>query len=197
MTSTTSSAVGPQRVVVRSAVKGCTTPAGSRGWLAGRPLLRRTLIAITMAAAVAATALATPATAEPGTLKVKGTLANQSFSGPSCASPVALCFKGEFRGSLKGPDEGIVNSLTPTSEPDVVFGEANLKIHDKYGDLTCHELFVYNISPTGDGPLSWLCEITSGTQRYAGASGYLYGTANAPPSTGVTTGTYHGVITLQ
>lgn len=74
-----------------------------------------------------------------------------------------------------GPDEGSVNTLAPTSEPGVVFGDATAKIHDTHGDLTCHELFLYNTSPTSDGHLSWLCEITNGTGRYAGASGYLEG----------------------
>jgi len=167
------------------------------GWLALRRPVRRTFIAVAAAAAVGGAAVASPAAANPGALKVHGTIKNLSFAGPNCASPVPLCFKGEFRGSLKGPDEGTVNSLTPTPQPGVVLGDATLKIHDKHGDLTCQELFLYDTSPAGDGPVSWLCRITNGTKRYAGASGYLRGTGTASPSTGETTATYDGVITLH
>jgi hypothetical protein len=167
------------------------------GWLAVRPRLGGTLIAIAAAAALSTAALTSPATAASRTMTVSGGVRNATFTGPSCASPVPLCFKGSFRGSLSGPDEGIVNTLAPTPEPDVVFGDATLKIHDTHGDLTCHELFLYNTSPTGDGPVSWLCEIKDGTGRYAGASGYIQGVGKSSPSTGVTTGTYEGVIRLQ
>lgn len=167
----------------------------------GRPAVQqslgRTLIAIVVAAAVGGAAVASPVAAKPGTVKVKGTFENQIFSGPKCASPVQLCVKGEFRGSLKGPDEAVAHSITPTNEPDVVLGDMTLKIHDKRGDLTCHELFLFNTAPSGEGPFSWLCEITGGTGRYAGASGYLQGIGLSPPSTGASTGTYRGVIELQ
>jgi hypothetical protein len=194
--SPTSSAAESEGVLGRGSVEAGTTPAGDRKRLAAPPLVRRSLIAIAVAGAVGSAAFASPATAESGTVKVKGTLANQTITGPDCASPVDLCFKGEIRGSLKGRDEGIVQTLMPTSDPDVVFGEADLKIQDKQGDLNCRELFVLNISPTDDGHFSWNCEITGGTGRYAGASGYLHGIGNASPTTGATTATYRGVITL-
>jgi hypothetical protein len=174
-----------------------STPAGFRGWLAFRPRLWRAFFALIVATAVAGTAPAGQAAGKPGVVKVKGTIHNQSFSGPNCASPVDLCFQGEVRGSLAGPDEGVVHALTPTSEPGVVFGDATLTIHDKRGDLICHELFLYNVDPTGDGHFTFLCEITSGTGRYAGASGYLQGMGTASVTTGETTATYRGVIELQ
>jgi hypothetical protein len=178
-------------------IRSAAESEGGRRRLAVRPLVRRTVVAVAVAAAAGGAAFANPAAAGSGTVKVKGTLANQSFTGPDCPSPVDLCFKGKISGSLNGPDEGIVQSLTPTSDPDVVFGEADLKIQDKQGDLNCRELFVLNISPTGDGHFSWVCEITGGTRRYAGASGYLHGIGNASPTTGETTATYRGMITLK
>jgi hypothetical protein len=171
--------------------------AGGHRRLAVRSLARCTVIAAAVAAAAGGTAFASPAAAGSEMVKVKGTLANQTITGPGCPSPVDLCFKGEISGSLNGPDEGIVQSLTPTSVADVVFGEADLEIQDKQGDLSCRELFVLNVAPTGDGHFSWTCEITGGTGRYAGASGYLHGIGNASPTTGETTATYRGVITLQ
>jgi hypothetical protein len=182
---------------IMSATSHAAESAGRRRRLAVRPLMRRTAIAVAVAAAAGGVTFASPAAAGSGTLKVKGKLTNQSFAGPDCASPVALCFKGAFSGSLKGPDAGVVQSLTPTSDPDVVVGEADLKIQDKQGDLNCLEVFVLNVSPTGDGHLAWNCEITGGTGRYAGASGYLHGIGHASPTTGETTATYRGVITLK
>jgi hypothetical protein len=167
------------------------------GRLAVQRSMGRALIAIVVAAAVGGAAVASPAAAKPGTVKVKGTFENQIFSGPKCASPVRLCVKGEFRGSLKGPDEAVAHSMTPTTEPHVVLGDMTLTIHDKRGDLTCHELFLFNTAPSGEGPFSWLCEITSGTRRYAGASGYLQGIGLSAPSSGASIGTYRGVIALQ
>jgi hypothetical protein len=179
------------------------TGPSSRGFFdraSGRLTVRpwgHAFIAVAAVLAVATTAVPSLATADSGAVQVKGAVKNISYSGGDCASPVPLCFKGAFRGSLHGPDEGTVNSIAPTSEPGVVFGDATLKIHDQQGDLTCRELFVYDTSPASEGPVSWLCEITTGTGRYAGASGYLQGIGQASPSTGVTRGTYHGVITLR
>src|SRR4051812_41654502 len=132
--------------------------------------MRRSIIAVILAAAAVVIGLVSQATADPGTLKVKGTFENQVFSGAGCTSPVDLCIKGTFKGSLKGPDETAVSSLTPTQTPEVVLGHALLTIHDKRGDVTCDEQFVYNVSPASDGHFAFLCEITSGTGRYAGAT---------------------------
>jgi hypothetical protein len=159
--------------------------------------LLRTLMAVIVTAAAVGAGLASQATAAPQTLKVKGTVKNDTVTGPDCVSPIDFCFKGQFYGSLKGPDEGIVNSLTPTQTPDVYEVHADLTIHDKRGDLTCSEEIVYNTFPTGDGHFAFVCEITGGTGRYAGASGYLEGAGHAPPATGESTAAYVGVITLQ
>jgi hypothetical protein len=162
-----------------------------------RPRLRRTLIAVTIAAAAAGAGLAGQAAAAPKTVKVQGTLKNQVVTGADCPSPVDLCFKGAFYGSLKGPDEAIVNSLTPTQTPDVFLGQASATIHDKRGDLICDEEFLYNTSPTSDGHFAYLCEITGGTGRYAGASGYIRGSGITPPEIAQSLGTYVGVIELK
>jgi hypothetical protein len=158
---------------------------------------RRTLAAVMLVAVTGATGLATQATATPGTISVHGTFANLNYSGPSCTAPVGLCFKGKFMGSIHGPDSGAVNSLAPTQQPDVVQGDASTTIHTKRGDLTCaHEQFVLNTSPSADGHFAWLCEITSGTGRYAGATGYLQGVGTNPDPTTPNSGTYSGRITL-
>lgn len=160
--------------------------------------VRRTLIAATLVAAVGGTGLVTQATATPGTISVHGTFANLNYTGPSCTAPAGLCFKGKFMGSIKGPDKGAVNSLAPTPQPDVVVGDASTTIRTKRGALTCaHEQFLLNTSSSADGHFAWLCEITSGTGRYAGATGYLQGVGTNPDPTKPNSGTYSGRITLQ
>lgn len=177
---------------------GFSRRPGRRPSVATKSRVRRTLIAATLVAAAGGTGMASQATATPGTISVQGTFANQIYTGPSCTAPAGLCFTGEFKGSIKGPDEGSVNSITPTQQPDVVLGDASTTIHTKRGDLTCaHEQFVLNTSPSADGHFSWLCEITSGTGRYAGATGYLQGVGTTPDPTQPSTGTYSGKITLQ
>jgi hypothetical protein len=80
----------------------------------------------------------------------------------------------------------------------VALVDATVTIHTQHGDLNfAHEQIVYNTAPNVRGEFSWLLEITSGTGRYAGATGYLQGAGNAPPATGVSTSKYIGEITLH
>lgn len=158
--------------------------------------IRRALAAGVIASALAA-GLAGGAGATPRSLLMRGTFNTPTFSGPSCPSPVGLCFAGQFRGTLNGPAEAVANSLTPTAQAGVVLGDARIVIHDLLGDVACsNQQVVFNLSPTSDGEFALLCEVTSGTRRYAGATGYLYGTGNVTPSTGQTSGTYAGKIVL-
>lgn len=139
---------------------------------------------------------------EPGlvlsrSLPMSGTFETPTFTGPSCPSPVGLCFAGQFRGTLTGPSEGVLNSLTPTAQAGVSLGDAFVVIRDRHGDVVCsNQQVIVNLSPTSDGEFSFVCEITSGTGRYAGATGYLHGTGTAPPGTGQDSGTYAGKIVL-
>jgi hypothetical protein len=156
----------------------------------------RVLAAGVIACALAA-GLAGGAGATPRSLPMIGTFDTPTFSGPSCPSPVGLCFAGQFRGTLAGPGDGSVNSLTPTAQAGVLLGDGIAVIHDHRGDVVCgHEQVIVSVSQPGDGEYSFVCEITSGTGRYAGATGYLYGTGHAPPGTGQDSGTYAGKIVL-
>ena len=90
-----------------------------------------------------------------------------------------------------------MNSITPTAQPDIALVDASVTIHTRDGDLHFeHEQILYNINPTGRGEFAWILEITSGTGRYAGATGYIQGAGNAPPATGLSTSRYIGEITL-
>jgi hypothetical protein len=126
-----------------------------------------------------------------------GTFNTPTFSGPSCPSPVGLCFAGTVRGTLNGRAEAVANSLTPTAQAGLSLADASIVFHDLRGDLSCsHQQVIFNLSPASDGEFSLVCEITSGTGRYTGATGYLYGTGNAPPGTGQASGTYAGKVVL-
>jgi hypothetical protein len=158
---------------------------------------RRALVAIIATAGVAGAVVASQATAHSGALKVKGTFETQTFTGPSCAAPTGQCFEGTFRGSVRGPVEGSLTSVTPTQQPGVVLIDVTSTIHTSPGDLTSdHQQVVSNTSPSGSGEFSVLSEISSGTGRYAGASGYLQGVGTMSPS-GHSTGTYSGEIKLR
>jgi hypothetical protein len=181
----------------RSSTRAGGNESAARAGRLSQRRLRRALVAIGATAAVGGAGVASHATAHPGTLKVKGTFESQSFTGPTCTAPTGQCFKGTFHGSLRGTTEGSLLSLTPTQQPDVVLIDVSSTIHTPHGDLTSsHQQIVSNASPSSSGEFSVLSEITGGTGRYAGATGYLQGVGTLSPSTGMRTGTYVGQITL-
>jgi hypothetical protein len=160
--------------------------------------LRRALFAIVATVAVVGAVVASQATANPGALKkVKGMFETRTFTGPRCAAPTGQCFEGTFRGSIRGTVDGSLTSVTATRQPGVVLIDVSSTIHTPRGDLTSdHQQIVSNTSPSGSGEFSVLSEISSGTGRYAGATGYLHGVGTMSPS-GHSTGTYVGEITLR
>jgi hypothetical protein len=160
--------------------------------------LRRSGITLLAGVALTGAGLASQATAQPGIIKVTGHLQTQIADVVDCAAPTSLCFSGNVHGVLSGSIEGKVNSIVPTAEPDVALLDAATTIHTHHGDLHfAHEHAVYHTTPDGKGEFSWLMQITSGTGRYAGATGFLRGTGLAPPAPGATTTSmYVGEITL-
>jgi hypothetical protein len=162
-----------------------------------RPRLRHALVALVATVVVGGAGLASQAAAQPGTVKVKGTFDSQTVTGPSCTAPTDQCFEGAFHGSLHGSTHGSLLSVIPTQQSDVVLIDASLTLHTPHGDLTfAHEQIVYNTSPSGNGEFSILAEVTGGTGRYTGATGYIQGVGTRPLSTGVARGSYVGEITL-
>ena len=160
--------------------------------------LRRTAVATLIAGAAGIAGLTGQATADPSKMKLTGNIETLLAAGGDCAAPAGLCFAGDVKGVLSGSIEGEINTITPTQQADVSLVDATTTIHTHDGDLNfAHEQVVYNTNPTGRGEFSWILEITSGTGRYAGATGYVQGAGNAPPSTGVSTSTYAGEITLH
>jgi hypothetical protein len=142
-------------------------------------------------------AIAGEATATPATKKVTGHIETQLAPGPQCQAASGLCFAGRIHGVISGSFSGGINSITPTLQADVALIDATTTISTRHGDLHfAHQQAVYNINATGRGEFAWILRITSGTGRYAGATGYLQGAGNTPPSTGESTTTYIGEIKL-
>jgi hypothetical protein len=159
--------------------------------------LRRIRFFAIVAAAGVAGVVASQATAHSGAMKVKGTFDTQTFTGPRCAAPTGQCFEGTFRGSFRGPVDGSLTSVTPTQQPGVVLIDVSSTIHTPRGDLISdHQQIVSDTSPSGRGEFSVLSEISGGTGRYAGATGYLQGVGTMSPS-GHSTGAYVGEIKLR
>ncbi len=209
MTATANTASTPGIVVSTPLVAGGPGLNHVEGAVASTPLTtqrraargtrrspRRAAVIAAIAVAVGGAGIAGQAVADSGTMKVSGSVETLLGPGPDCAAPTGLCFPGEIRGSLTGPVEGEVNSFTPTQQPGVSLADASVTIHTKHGDLyIAHEQVVYNTDPAGKGEFAWQMQITSGTGRYAGATGYLQGTGHADPTSGVSEATYAGEIT--
>jgi hypothetical protein len=153
-------------------------------------------------AAAAAAALVIAATqvvgssagADPKTIRVNARITSQTFGGPSCPSPFGLCAAGQIRGTLNGPFEVVVTNVIPSTTPNVIFATASVVFHDRRGDLFCTEDFAFN--PAADQSFGVICQITGGTGRWAGATGYLVGYGFLPPGETQTTGVITGKIVI-
>jgi hypothetical protein len=160
---------------------------------------KRLTIVTVMAVTIAATSVSAIAIAGGDGGKGRslhgGFTSGAAYGGPDCPSPIDLCADATFTGSLRGPATAVATSLTPTAEPGVVVGVADIVIHDRRGDVRCTESFVLNTTPGGDSEEGWICRITGGTGRYANASGHIeaFGSARGGGDVG---GTYGGRLTF-
>jgi hypothetical protein len=112
-------------------------------------------------------------------ISVKGSFVATNFSGPECPSPLGLCARGTFKGTLHGPVVASVTSVEPTSQPSVSLIVADLVIHDPRGELRCKETVVANLTPGSDAEEAFICQFTGGTGKWAGVKGHIeaYGSA--------------------
>jgi hypothetical protein len=107
---------------------------------------------------------------------VSGHIADQSYSGAECASPLGQCSAGRFSGALKGNFVASATSFTPsndTATTGVLFFTADLVLHTREGDLFLKDAGVFNTTPGGQGEHATVSTVTGGTGMYAGASGRL------------------------
>jgi hypothetical protein len=160
-----------------------------------KPLAFASLIAATVVA-MSVTAIAL-AGSESKVRRVHGAFTSDApFSGPNCPSPIDLCATATFKGSIHGPATAVATSVTPTAQPGVVAGIADIVIHDPRGDVRCTESFVLNGSPDGDSEEGWICEITGGTGHFANVIGHIEAFGSSAGGDGVVRGTYEGKLTF-
>jgi hypothetical protein len=159
----------------------------------GTPARKMVLALAAVVAALAATIGI--AAAKDGDHAVKGSFVATNFSGPGCASPLDLCGRATFSGTIHGPVEAVATSLQPTSQPGVVLITADLVIHDPRGDLRCTESAIANVEPGSDAEEAFICQFTGGTGKWAGVTGHIeaYGSA---PGGGEGRGRFEGRLTL-
>jgi hypothetical protein len=159
-----------------------------------KPLAFASLIAATLVA-MSVTAIAL-AGGESKVRTVHGAFTSDApFSGPNCPSPIDLCGTATFTGSIRGPATAVATSVTPTAQPGVVVGVADIVIDDPRGDVRCTESFMLNGSPGADSEEGWICEITGGTGHFANVTGHIEAFGSAAPG-GVVHGKYGGTLTF-
>ncbi len=163
----------------------------------GTAMRRRLAIASLLVAAAGATSVTAIAGGGPhgDHLASGGFTGGPPFGGPDCPSPIDLCANATFTGTVHGPATAVATSFTPTAEPGVATGTADIVIHDPRGDLRCTESIVLNVTPGGDSEEGWICEITGGTGRFANASGHLEAFGGADRN-GNLRGRYGGKLTI-
>jgi hypothetical protein len=163
-----------------------------------RPILYVSLTAV-LAVVLGMSVVADQTGAGPQSLQAQGSITSQTITGPACKSPVGRCFVATFEGTLQGSAEFVANSVKQTSQPGMILINGNFVIHDKPGDITCNEDSLLNTAPGSDGELDgefvFLCEITGGTGKWAGASGYLQATGNLKGMEG--TARYIGTMNVK
>lgn len=158
----------------------------------------RLAVAVLVVASVAAssiTALAIAAGKSGDQGMSGGFVGGPPFGGPDCPSPIDICATATFTGTVHGPATVVITSLEPTSEPGVLVGVGDIVVQDPRGELRCTESIVVNFTPGGDSEEGWICRVTGGTGRFAGASGHIEG-YGATDRHGDVSGRYGGKVTL-
>ena len=109
---------------------------------------------------------------------VVGHLRSQQVTCPPGTPGIGLCTAGRLTGGVQGDFEFALMRLLPSDVPDVQLYTGRLVVHTRGGDLFCTDAGAFNANPASDGEVVDLCEITGGTGRLSGATGYLrvYGT---------------------
>ena len=166
---------------------------------AGRRPLRAAAVGVAagVIAIGAIAGIAGQATAKSSVLKVKGHYRSQLAQGPDCQAATGSALPAGSTGGRSA----VLHRWHQQHHADGAGGrDAHRCGHDdphqaRQPDFA-HQQAVYNVTPTGRGEFSWILRITGGTGRFAGATGYLAGAGNTPPSTGRSTSTYFGEITL-
>lgn len=125
--------------------------------------------------------------AESHTEFVKGHISSESLTGPECTSPVGLCTVGRFSGGIQGRFVFTATALTPTPDTPqtgVMHYIGDIVIHTKQGDIIIKDSGAFNTLPGGTGDVGSVSTITSGTGRWARASGHIHIAGTFTPADG-------------
>ena len=119
---------------------------------------------------------AAPVPPTPRPRHVHGNIVSQLLTGPACTSPVGLCTKGHFTGSLRGEFVFTATTLTPTADTPATgivhyTGDIVLKTND--GTIFIKDAGAFDSAPGSTGDVGAVSAVTGGTRRYAGASGHV------------------------
>ena len=154
---------------------------------------RPPILLVLLALAAGTLLMATRAEGETN-MRIAGIIRSQLVTGPECTSPVGLCLKGTFFGSLNGPNEAVGFLFIPQDD-GVIFGKSHVVVHDRLGDISCTSSSSFDLAPDGNNsPFSDLCVITGGTGRWAGAKGWFHTFGNGGPTGNAAE--YRGTIRL-
>ncbi len=115
-----------------------------------------------------------------------------NFGGPGCGSPTGVCSSFTITGSING--SGVVSVDTFPSAHGI--SQAHTVIHTRFGDLTCSESAIFDLTPESDHAWVDLCVITGGTGRYAGASGYIQEVGTFDFAANLGQANYYGELSL-
>jgi len=161
----------------------------------GTPTRKLVLAMAAVATTLAATIGIAGARDGDRSISVKGSFVATNVSGPECPSPLGLCARATFKGTLRGQADAIVTSVEPTSRPGVSLIGADLVFHDPRGELRCTETAVANLTPGSDAEEAFICQFTGGTGKWAGVTGHIeaYGSA---PGGAEGSGRYEGRLVL-
>ena len=102
-----------------------------------------------------------------------------------------LCTQSTYAGDLRGTSDFTLTSLEGTSDPNVVRYVGTLIIHTERGDLIGTDIGLWN---TTTGNYTDTYQVTSGTGRYADATGIFKLKGTLDPISGTGSSTYQGTI---
>ena len=101
--------------------------------------------------------------------------------------------RGRLTGGIQGDFVFEATSTLPSNVAAVLLYTGTLTVRTRHGDLSCINAGAFNT--VGDGEVVDLCEITGGTGRYAGATGYLRVFGTFTPTEGGNSD-YNGILRL-
>lgn len=116
---------------------------------------------------------------------VTGHFSSVAVSGPTCTSSIGLCTQGTLTGGIKGTFFFTATSLIQTADTpttSVALYTGDIAVRTKDGDFICKDAGAFRT--TGDGAVSSVCTIVSGSGAFAGVTGTLQFVGNFSLSSG-------------